>query len=99
MMASILLSEAKTILGVKRKRNRDCFDKNCVEIQEILNERNELHRATLKEDLRNFVLDMWQLVQICNENLGRSKTDGGFRWREKYKGMQTREISKNSMQE
>ena len=44
-MASIILSEANTILGVKGKRNRDWFDKNYVEIQEILDERNVLSRG------------------------------------------------------
>ena len=46
-LSKLLLIGAKTVSGVKQKRNRDWFDENDSEIKRLLEERNSLHAATL----------------------------------------------------
>ena len=43
LVSRVLLIGARTVLGVKQKRNRDWFDENDSEIKRLLEERNNCH--------------------------------------------------------
>ena len=61
-MADVIRSAAEDVIGYTKRKKKDWFDDNAVEIKQLLDKKNKAHAAYIGSPSSDYLHERWQTL-------------------------------------